>query len=151
MTESDVFAGAAGLAGGVLAAGVFGGMAFFAFVYAPLVFTKLPAATAGSFIRAVFPVYYRVMGGAAVAAGLLLLPGGEAWIMLAVGAAFLAVMLVLMPRINAARDASLAGAEAGRAAPAAKLFSRLHRASVVINFVQMLAVLGVLLRLLAPG
>lgn len=148
MTEAGFFAGAAGLAGAVLTAAVFGGMVFFAFVYAPLVFTKLPAATAGAFIRAVFPLYYKVMGAAAVAAGLMLLPGGEAWIMLAVGAAFLAVMLVLMPRINAARDASLAGADAG---PAAKRFSRLHRASVAINFLQMLAVLGVLLRLLARG
>jgi hypothetical protein len=148
MTEPGLIAGAAHLAGGTVTAAVFGGMVFFAFVYAPLVFTKLPAAQAGAFIRAVFPVYYSVMGGAALAAGTLLLPRGEAFVMIATGAVFFAVMLLLMPRINAARDASLAG-EAGAAAPAAKAFSRLHRLSVVINFVQMLAVLAVLLRLLA--
>jgi hypothetical protein len=148
MTETGLFAGAADLAGGTLSAAVFGGMVFFAFVYAPLVFTKLPAAQAGAFIRAVFPVYYKAMGGAALAAGALLLPRGEAFVMIAVGAVFFAVMLLLMPRINAARDASLAG-EAGATAPAATTFSRLHRLSVVINFVQMLAVLAVVLRLLA--
>ncbi|MDZ3836698.1 MAG: DUF4149 domain-containing protein [Rhodospirillales bacterium] len=141
-------AAGAHLGGATLTAAVFGGMVFFAFVYAPLVFTKLPAATAGGFIRAVFPVYYKAMGGASLAAGALLLPQGEAFVMIATGALFFAVMLLLMPRINAARDASLA-ADAERTAPAAaKTFSRLHRLSVVINFVQMLAVLIVLLRLL---
>jgi hypothetical protein len=140
-------AAAAHLGGATLTAAVFGGMVFFAFVYAPMVFTKLPAATAGGFIRAVFPVYYKAMGGASLAAGALLLPHGQAFVMIAVGAVFFTVMLLLMPRINAARDASLA-TDAERTAPAAKTFSRLHRFSVVINFVQMLAVLIVLLRLL---
>lgn len=65
------------------------------------------------------------MGGAALAGGALLLPSGEAFVMIATGAVFFAVLLLLMPRINAARDASLAG-EAGTTAPAAKTFSRLH-------------------------
>ena len=122
-------------------------MVFFAFVYAPLVFIKLPAETAGPFIRAVFPVYYKVMGAAAFAAGLFLMPRVESFIMIAVGAVFFLVMLLLMPRINAARDASVTGA--GTDGLAAKRFSRLHRASVIINFVQMLAVLAVVVRLLA--
>ena len=147
MAETGAIAAAAHLAGATLTAAVFGGMVFFAFVYAPLVFTKLPAATAGGFIRAVFPVYYKAMGGASLAAGALLLPRGEAFVMIATGAVFFAVMLLLMPRINAARDASLAE-DAGRTTPAAKTFSRLHRLSVAVNFVQMLAVLAVLLRLL---
>lgn len=146
----DAVAAAANLAGATLTAAVFGGMVFFAFIYAPLVFTKLPAATAGEFIRAVFPVYYKAMGGASLAAGALLLPQGQAFVMIATGAMFFAVMLLLMPRINAARDASLA-TDAGRMAPAAKTFSRLHRASVVINFVQMLAVLIVLMHLLGQA
>lgn len=132
-----------------MAALVLGGMAFFAFVYAPLVFTKLPAATAGPFIRAVFPVYYRIMGAVALLSGVLLLPGSDGLVMITVGAVFFAVMLALMPRINASRDASLAGDEAIPAAPAARRFSRLHRTSVVINFLQMLAVFVVVLRLLA--
>ena len=118
-------AAGAHLGGATLTAAVFGGMVFFAFVYAPLVFTKLPAATAGGFTRAVFPVYYKAMGGASLAAGALLLPQGQAFVMIATGAVFFAVMLLLMPRINAARDASLA-AEAGATTPAAKSFSRLH-------------------------
>ena len=44
-------------AGLVTAAAVFGGMAFFAFVYAPLVSAKLGAEAGGRFIREVFPVY----------------------------------------------------------------------------------------------
>ena len=44
-------------AGLVTAAAVFGGMAFFAFVYAPLVFAKLGVEAGGRFIREVFPVY----------------------------------------------------------------------------------------------
>ena len=46
-------------AGLVAVAGVFGGMAFFAFVYAPLVFIKLGTEAGGRFIREVFPVYHQ--------------------------------------------------------------------------------------------
>ena len=38
-----------------------GALVFFAAVYAPLVFIRLDAATAGGFIRQVFPVYYLTM------------------------------------------------------------------------------------------
>lgn len=146
MAGAGVFA-ALSVSGAVLTAAVFGGMVFFAAVYAPLVFTKLPAGTAGAFIRAVFPVYYKVMGSAAIVAGLLLLPSADGVVMVAIGAVFIVVMLLLMPRINAARDASLAGGPE-RGSAEARRFARLHRLSVVINFVQMLAVLAVLVRLL---
>ena len=54
--------------------GLWGGMAFFAAVYAPLVFIKLEAGVAGQFIRQVFPVYYLAMGvTSAVAAAALAL------------------------------------------------------------------------------
>lgn len=132
-------------AGGIVASGVFGGMVFFAFVYAPLIFIKLPAETAGRFIRAVFPVYYAAMATASAAAGLLLLPEWRAAVMLAVGAGFLAARYALMPRINDARDVSLAAPGDARAA---RRFARLHRLSVIVNFVQMLAVLTVLIGLL---
>ena len=148
MTEASTVAALATVAGGVLVAAIFGGMVFFAFVYAPLVFTKLPAATAGTFIRAVFPVYYKAMGATAAAAGLMLLPRTEGFATLAVGAVFFLVMLLLMPRINAARDASVAEPASGGAGPDARRFGRLHRLSVIINFVQMLVVLAVLVRLL---
>jgi hypothetical protein len=147
MAEPSVFA-ALSVLGAVLTAAVFGGMVFFAAVYAPLVFTKLPAATAGAFIRAVFPVYYKVMGAAAIVAGLLLLPSADGVVMAVTGAGFVVVMLVLMPRINAARDASLADGGPEHGPAQARRFARLHRLSVVINFVQMLAVLTILVRLL---
>lgn len=147
MAEASVLA-ALSVVGAVLTAAVFGGMVFFAAVYAPLVFTKLPAATAGAFIRAVFPVYYKVMGAAAIVAGLLLLPSANGVVMAVIGAVFVVVMLLLMPRINAARDASLAGGGREHRSAQARRFTGLHRLSVVINFVQMLAVLAVLVGLL---
>ncbi len=48
----------------------------------------------------------------------------------------------LMPRINAARDRMLAGDETS-----GRRFNQLHRASVVINLLQLLAALVVLVRL----
>ena len=56
---SATFIEATGL---VAAAAVLGGKAFFAFVYAPLVFIKLGAEAGGRFIREVFPVYYNASG-----------------------------------------------------------------------------------------
>lgn len=145
MAEDDwVISGAIDVAAGVVVSGVFGGMIFFAFVFAPLVFVKLPAETAGHFIRAVFPVYYTVMAAASLVAGALLLPRWDAAVMLAIGLAFLAAQSFLMPKINDARDASLANT--GDAA-ASRTFARLHRLSVIVNFVQMLAVLAILIRL----
>ena len=41
--------------------GLWGGMLFFAAVFAPLVFLRLAPDVAGRFIRAVFPVYYLAM------------------------------------------------------------------------------------------
>ena len=45
-----------------------GGMIFFAFVFAPLVFKMLPADTAGACIRQIFPAYYQVFAAASVLA-----------------------------------------------------------------------------------
>lgn len=116
---------------------LFGAMAFFSGVVAPLVFVKLDAPTAGGFIRQLFPWYYLVIIVLAGAGALALLPVG------ARGAHFLAIVCalgivsrqLLMPRINAARDAMLAGDTAREA-----MFNRLHRASVWINGAQILLV-----------
>ncbi len=132
---------------GLLAAAtLFGGMAAFSFLFAPLVFAKLPAETAGAFIRAVFPWYYLfVLGVAAVAAAALAL--AEPWpaaAMAGVAIAGVVARQILMPAINAARDRDLRGdARAGRR------FAWLHRGSVVINLVQMAAA-GWALAALAP-
>ena len=126
--------------------GLWGGMMFFAFVYAPLVFFKLDASTAGQFIREVFPVYYLAMGvTSAVAAGALALGSTHAQADIAalalVCVGFWVARQALMPVINRTRDASLSGgARAGRH------FKRLHGLSVLINAVQLVAVLVVLVR-----
>jgi hypothetical protein len=125
----------------LLAGLVLGGMVFFAFMFAPLVFTKLPGDVAGGFIRQVFPVYYRAFGALSALAALSAWGQVEALVLAAVAAAFLFAWLWLMPRINAARNAS-----PGNDASATR-FGRLHRLSVAINAVQMIAVLVVFVRL----
>jgi hypothetical protein len=119
-------------------------MAFFSFVFSPLVFFKLPAEAAGPFIRAVFPWYFLVIAVLfAVAAVLLWAQPGLAVLMAAMAVLGLGNRQVMMPRINRMRDRFLAG-ETG----AEKRFDRLHRASVGINLVQMAAAaLGLVLLL----
>lgn len=136
-------------AGLVAVATVFGGMAFFTFVYAPLVFIKLGTETGGRFIRDVFPVYYVAMGATSVAAAVLLAfastaRGIDALAMACIGIVFLLARFVLLPIINRNRDAGQAGDLAAK-----KRFDALHRTSVVVNAIQMLAVLVVLVRYVA--
>lgn len=129
----------------VTSAALLGGMVYFAAGFAPLVFTRLPEETAARFIRAVFPVYYAMGAGTALAATLLLLPTGR-WAAVALAAAvaggFLVARQVLMPAVNAARDAGLAGD-----ATANRRFARLHGGSVALNGAQALAVVGILVLL----
>ena len=122
-----------------------GAMMFFSFVFAPLVFTKLPAQQAGQLIRAVFPWYYSVLGavtGIAAAAGFYSGANGSL-IMLAVAAGFAVSLFVLMPAINAARDRDLGGD-----AKAGKLFQTLHMISVVLNLAQIIRLARLSLALL---
>ena len=133
-------------AGLVAVAGVFGAMAFFAFVYAPLVFIKLGAETGGRFIREVFPVYYVARGATSVAAAVLLAfasatRGADALAMACIGIVFFLARFMLLPVINRNRDAGQAGD-----LEAKRRFDALHRVSVVVNLLQMLAVLVVLVR-----
>ena len=133
-------------AGLVAVSAVFGGMAFFAFVYAPLVFIKLGTETGGRFLREVFPVYYVAMGAVSIAAaGALAFAsaarGADALAMACIGIVFFLARFVLLPVINRSRDAGHAGDIAAQ-----KRFDRLHRLSVGVNLVQMLAVLAVLVR-----
>ena len=144
---SATFVQASGL---VAVAAVFGGMAFFAFVYAPLVFIKLGTDAGGRFIREVFPVYYVAMGGTSFAAAILLAFAGaargvDALAMGCIGVVFLLARFALLPIINRNRDAGQAGDLAAK-----ERFDALHRASVVVNLVQMLAVLVVLVRYPTP-
>jgi hypothetical protein len=130
---------------GLALALTFGGMTFFSVVMAPLVFTKLPFDTAGAFIRQVFPWYYLTMGITTLVALIALLFGAsgsgmwEIALTALVLAGFAYARQILMPMINQARDAEVAGnRDAGRR------FKRLHQTSVIINGLQLLAVLAAL-------
>ena len=115
-----------------------GGMLFFPIVVAPVIFMSLPEAQAGIFLRAMFPRYYVFMIVLSlVASAMYQLSEGAvvsvaALVCLGVGLSTLWVRQGLLPRINAARDAQLAGdANAGEA------FDRGHKLSVAINIVQL--------------
>ena len=122
---------------------LFGSMMFFSAVMAPLIFVKLGGEAAGRFIRQVFPWYYLVVIAlAAVGAAALAVPRPvDAAVLGAVAAVGVAARQVLMPMINRARDAMLAGDAASKTR-----FSRLHRLSVWINAAQIVAVAVVLAR-----
>ena len=67
--------------------------------------------------------------------------GADALAMGCIGVVFLLARFALLPIINRNRDAGQAGDLAAK-----KRFDALHRASVVVNLLQMLAVLVVLVR-----
>lgn len=125
-------------------AALFGAMLFFSFVVAPLVFVKLDGATAGRFIRELFPWYYAVIVvlGLLAALALAVTDAISAVVMGAIFLSGLYTRQILMRQINAHRDRMAAGD-----ARAGVVFNRLHTLSVIINAVQLLAVLGVLIRL----
>jgi len=124
----------------LLLAALFGGMLAFMGLFTPLVFARLPAETAGSFIRAVFPVYYRVCGILALLAALPLVSAhsymGEVAALVLVAGGFVLANTVLRPAAEAAR----ADGRDGR-------FRRLHRVSVLLHLVQFGAVTVILVRL----
>ena len=120
-----------------------GAMLFFPSVVAPVVFTSLPEAQAGAFLRSMFPRYYAFMIALSLIAALLFLAVSDesayqaVIVCLFVGLSTLWVRQWLLPRINAARDAQLAGdVEAGRR------FDRDHKLSVGINMVQLVLLVG---------
>jgi len=120
----------------LLTALMLGGMVFFAFVFAPLVFMKLPSETAGGFIREVFPVCYITFAAVALLAAALAAPSIDALVLVIVGLFFLLARYWLMPKINEARDR---GED--------RNFNGLHRLSVIINAAQMIAVFAIFVRL----
>ena len=121
-----------------------GAMLFFPSVVAPAIFTSLPEAQAGAFLRSMFPRYYGFMITLSLIAAFLFLVGNDesaytaAIACLFVGVSTLWVRQWLLPRINAARDAQLAGdVEAGRR------FDRDHKLSVGINLLQLILLAGI--------
>jgi hypothetical protein len=129
------------LAGLVSVATLFGSMAFFSGVIAPLIFTKLDEDTAGRFVRSIFPWYYLTIAGLSLlaTASLLAIHPLEAAFMAIIGLGAVFARQFLMPRINDYRDRMVEGdKEAERA------FSGLHRFSVWINGVQLIGTFTVL-------
>ena len=117
-----------------------GSMLFFAIVVAPKVFQSLPPDQAGVFLRSLFPSYY-TWGVLLATASALIAMWSNAMLSLACAAVavlFAYARQILMPKINAARDAQLR-----RDTEAGKRFNRLHLQSVVINGAQLLVLIGV--------
>ena len=123
-----------------------GGMLFFPSVVAPVVFASLPEAQAGAFLRAMFPRYYVFMIILSLAAAVMfqLSQGAvvsvEAVVCLSVTVSTFWVRQRLLPRINTARDAQLAGD-----VKASEAFDRGHKLSVVINIVQLVLLVALII------
>ena len=123
-----------------------GGMLFFPIVVAPVVFMALPEAQAGIFLRAMFPRYYVFMIVLSlVASAMYQLSEGAvvsvaALVCLGVGLSTLWVRQGLLPRINAARDAQLAGDK-----KSGDTFERGHKLSVVINMSQLVLLVALII------
>jgi len=126
-----------------------GSILFFSFGVAPLIFTALGEESGGKFVRAMFPRYYAwgLMCGAialpASVAAPLSFPeyrGPAVGIQSLVIVACILVTLYagnsLTPAINAARDAGLEGQAR---------FERLHRRSVWLSMIVLLAGIGLLI------
>ena len=124
-------------------AATLGAMLFFAVGVAPTVFQALPIEQAGLFLRKLFPRYYlALIVGAGVAGCLWVistpLAASICWL---IALSTLWVRQRLVPHINQLRDAELAGDAAAGAR-----FATLHRVSVIINMVQLLALVILLLK-----
>lgn len=128
-----------------------GAMVFFSIFVAPAAFSVLDRESAGRLVTAVFPRYY-VFG---LVLGLIALVGvmgrfmADAGRQAPWGALALVVLMVVLtgytlafvlPAVESARVAMrAAGAEPGSTVPAAQAFARLHRLSVILNGVTLLA------------
>ena len=121
-----------------------GGMTFFSFAMAPLVFRTLERESAAAFMRAAFPLYYRLMAALTGAAAVLGWGRPEAFPLIAVCAVLVYLWLVFLPRVNRYRDAKTAGD-----ADAARAFGRLHRISVLVNLALLAILLATFLSLVA--
>ena len=128
-----------------------GAMAFFSIFVAPAAFSVLDRESAGRLVTTVFPRYYlfgAVLGmvGLVGVVGQFLGSGGRqapwgslALLLLMLGLTFYA-MLVLEPQIQSTRHAlRSAGIAPGSGTPEAHAFARLHRLSVVLNGITLLA------------
>ncbi|MBV6631635.1 MAG: DUF4149 domain-containing protein [Alphaproteobacteria bacterium] len=118
-----------------------GAMIFFPSVVAPTVFKVLSGADAGKFLRRLFVGYYTYLIIASGIGALLLFRDPIA--AAAIGAITISTLWVkqiLMPKLNAWRDAELEGDEEAKVK-----FAKGHHLSVIINVTQMLVLIAVII------
>ena len=120
----------------------FGGMAYFAFIFSPMIFKFMDSEESSKFLRRMFPVYYRLSAAISIFPAVMLIPVHsyhvEVGALLAVAAIFLFAARVLVPLSNTARDENKV-----------KKFNIIHRLSVSIYMLQMIAILVILIRLIS--
>jgi hypothetical protein len=120
----------------------FGGMVYFALIFSPMIFKFMDTEEASKFLRRMFPVYYRLSAAISIFPALMLIPLPsyhiEVGTLLAVAAIFLFAARVLVPLSNNARDENKV-----------KKFNIVHRLSVALYMVQMIAILAILIRLIS--
>jgi len=128
----------------VATAAVIGGIMLFASVVAPTTFAALDATAGQRFLRRIFPRYYLFLAAASGLATACVIPFHPrlGTLLALIALSTVVVRQLVMPRINAARDAELAGDAAAGAR-----FRLLHRAAVVVNVLQLLVACLVLARL----
>ncbi len=121
-----------------------GGIVFFAAIVAPNVFTRLPMAQAGPFIRVLFPWYYRYLAATSGLCAMALIPlrPVDAGIVGLLTVITLWLMLGLMPALNRQSDLAQSGDTAAK-----RTFDRGHRVSVVANILQLVVAAGVFIHL----
>jgi len=133
-----------------------GAMAFFSIFVAPAAFSVLDRESAGRLVTTVFPRYYlfgAVLGvvglvgvvGQFFGSGGRQAPWGTLALLLLMLGLTLYAMLVLEPQIQSTRLAlRSAGIVPGSGAPEAQAFAGLHRISVILNGVTLLAGLALI-------
>lgn len=111
----------------LLTATLFGGMVFFSFGFAPVLFAQLPMERVRPLLRGTFPYYYLAVIGVAVVAALaaVLVSGLAGGLLALIAVSTVYARQSLMPQINAATDRDDQAA-----------FKRLHGLSVGIQLVQ---------------
>lgn len=130
---------------GLLCAGaIAGGILLFASVVAPATFAALDATSGQRFLRRIFPRYYLflIVAAAVGTPAIIFKHPRLGMLMAAIALSTGIVRQLLMPAINAARDAELAGSPA-----AGQRFRLLHRVAVIVNLGQLLVAILVMARL----
>ena len=124
----------------IITAAILGIMVFFSFVVAPVTFTSLNEENARKFIRKIFPFYYilNLALGSFITAIYVVLETYNLnfFLILIVSILFAISNFILMPLINKFKDEKKD-----------KQFKYLHFLSVIINFVQILILLIILIKI----